>query len=426
MKYIFILALLTSSLIAENDFLNHMSFQGHLDLTSQAYLTRPDSKHPTNLTASAVLEASYEKESFIFKAKLKAQQDFYDFSGTADKNERTYLRLDELYLTYELEDDQLILGKNVRFWGALEVRNITNSFNNDELRDDPFNSDKIGSWNATFTHYTDSGEFSAIVKFYEESRDMSAYPYVYYYFPATVDVAPNVYLPLVYDRDLQTEESTFRPSIYITYSASTDTEYPLDFAIIFENGYDSQRYYTTTPSADTTFVETNENAYLVNKLSTFNTLVVGSTLLKLEAVLTDVIKDEEISDYLHVGLGIEHTLSQFYGNADLGLITEYYYYNTFDDSKRSDLELFELFQNDLFLGLRYSLNEGNDASIIGGAIIDMDYNEQVYYAEYETRLAETFKLSFDYRFIQPSKNYKTAFNLMGRHQRVSLNLGYYF
>ncbi len=319
-----------------------------------------------------------------------------------------------------------MVGKNIRFWGALEVNNITDAFNSDELRSDPFQKDKLGSWNMEYTHYTDNGEFSAILKFYEQDRKMSAYPYVYYYFPATIEIAPNIELPLQYNNKLSTESSQFRPSVYLKYSASTDTEYPLDYAIIFENGYDSQRYYTTSVSNNLSTIDTNENAYLVNKILTYNTLVIGATLLKLEAVYTDVINDNEISDYVHLGLGVEHTLSQIYEDADLGLIAEYYNYTTLENNKRTDLQLFEVFQNDLFLGFRYSFNNSDTSSIVSGAIIDLDYDEQVYYFEYQTRLADMFKINFDYRLTNPSNIYKTAFNLMQKHERLSLKIGYYF
>ena len=109
-----------------------------------------------------------------------------------------------------------------------------------------------------------------------------------------------------------------------------------------------------------------------------------------------------------------------------GLIIEYYKYDTLDDDKFSDLELFEILQNDLFLGMRYSFNQGNDASVVGGVILDLDYDEQSYYLEYEARVAETFKLKLDYRYTEPSEDTATAFKLMGRHQRLSLGLGYYF
>ena len=229
------------------------------------------------------------------------------------------------------------------------------------------------------------------------------------------------------------------------YSGSTDTEYAWDYSIIYENGYDSQRYYTYTLSDNNTSASIQENAYLVNKVMSYNTIVVGSTLVKIEAVYTDIIKTDplptvktatgtvrtkKLSDYLHIGLGLEHTLTQVYNEADLGLIAEYYRYEALQsgDDYFTDLELFEIYQNDLFIGGRYSFNEGNDASILTGLLYDLDYDEQVYSFEYETRLAELFKLKFSYYYIRPTSdaNTVTAYSLMGTHQRLSLNLGYYF
>ena len=402
-------------------FLENLSVQGHVDLTAQNYFIAPVDKHTENLTADATLELAYNKDALTVKAKAKAQVDYYDLQAKEEHNSRTYLRLDELYAQYDFENDLIMLGKNVRFWGALEVRNITDGFNPDELRGDPFETDKLGVWNASYSHYTDNGEFSVIVKLYEQAREMSALPYVYYYFPATVNG-----LPYEYKNSLTTEDAKTRPSVYLKYSASTDTEYPIDYAVIYENGYDSQRYYTANVAPDFSHITTNENAYLVNKLSTYDTLVVGSTLFKLEAVYGDVVDNNQISDYYHVGFGLEHTLTQIYQEADLGLIAEYYNYGTLESGKRGDLELFELFQNDLFLGARYTFNEGNDASIIAGTILDTEYDEQVYYIEYESRIGDIIKVNFDYRYVSPSPSDLTAFHLMGKHERISLKLGYYF
>ena len=429
-QIIFILFSLVISmkLAADSDktIFDNFSFQGHIDITYQAYLLKPKAKEGENFTAAAVLESKYVKDELEVNMKLKAQQDYYDLVESSKHTDRSYIRLDELYTEYDFENDQISLGKSIKFWGALEVRNITDAFNLVDLRSDPFENDKVGSWNFTYTHYTDNGEFSAIVKFYEQSREMSAYPYVYYYFPKEVAVSPTLSLPFVYDKKLITKSTEYDPSIYLKYSASTETEYPLDYALILEKGYDSQRYYTTALSADATELISHENAYMVNKLSTYATLVAGSTLFKLEALYANVIDDDIVGDYSHIGLGIEHTLTQIYKEADLGIICEYYNYTTYDKNKMDDLALFEVFQNDLFLGARYSFNNGNDASLIGGAIVDLEYDEQVYYLEYESRVAEIFKVKTDFRYIEPSKNDPTAFNLMGRHARVSLNLSYYF
>ena len=39
----------------------------------------------------------------------------------------------------------------------------------------------------------------------------------------------------------------------------------------------------------------------------------------------------------HIGAGVEHTLSQVVGDADVGLIGEYYRYETVESGKLTDL-----------------------------------------------------------------------------------------
>ena len=414
---------------------SELAIQGHFDLTAQGYIQRPSSKHKANLLGSGEIEFDFKKDDFGLIAKIYGQADSYDTSSNDKQNDRSYIRFDEFFTKYEFENSQIMLGKSVRFWGALEAKNITDAFNPDDLRTDPFDARKLGVWNTAYTYYTDSGELALIAKFYEQDRRMANDPYVYYVYGDTIQVAPGVNSPLSYNKNLATEKSSSRPSIFLKYSGTADTEYAWDYAFIFENGYDSQRYFNVNPTPSS--IEFQENAYIVNKVLTYNTLVIDSTLYKLEAVYANVDNDpamrtttgtKEISDYYHIGLGLEHTLVQFHGEADLGLIAEYYKYDTTKsgDNIANDIDLFQVTQNDLFLGARYSFNQGNDATIVGGGIFDMDYHEQVYYIEYEGRIADTFKLNLDYRYIKPSSNTTTSFNLLERHQRVSLKMGYYF
>lgn len=397
-----------------------VNIQGHVDLTAQAYFTRPNNKHKVNLTGSGELEFDISKNDISLIAKIYAQADTYDIQGSSNKNNRSFMRIDELYIKQDFEDDLVMFGKSIRFWGALEVRNITDVFNPTDLRSDIFENDKLGVWHTAYTHYTQTGELSLIGKFTEPERKMASYPYVYYFLPETLSG-----LPLNYDDSLQKDLGD-RPSFFLKYTGSTDTDYPWDYSLIYENGYDSRRYFSYTPSASGTSFDTQENAYSVNKLMSYNTVVLGSTLFKLEALYTDVISNDTISDYYHIGLGVEHTLTQIHEDEDLGLISEYYRYGASESGKYTDLQLFEIFQNDLFLGTRYSFNQGNDASVIAGVIIDLDYDEEVYSIEYESRLEEIFKLKVNYIYINPSNDALTAYNLIGQHQRLSLKLGYYF
>lgn len=402
MKFIFLSIFILGSLFADTQ------VKGFVALQSQSYLTKPSDKNSYNHTVSTELEITHDQDDFKFITKLFAQQDYHDLKRTSEHNDRSFVRLDEFYLKYEGEVSQILAGKSIRFWGALEVDNITDVFNLDDYRDDIFDADKLGAWNLSYTYYTDNGEIAIIAKVDEQDRKMPSYPYAYYFFPQNID----------YNNNLDSEKSSNQPSIYLKYSGTLDSDNPLDYSIILERGYDSQRYIDNINFA--------EHAYIVNKLISYNTLVVGATLYKLEAIYTDVVDDKIVSDYYHIGLGVEHTLTKVYENADIGLLAEYYKYKTLENNKLNDLELFETFQNDLFLGLRYSFNEGNDASIVGGVILDFDYNEQNYYIEYEGRVANIFKVNFDYRYIEPSKNDPTTFNLMERHQRLSLKVGYHF
>ena len=414
-----LLSLLFSSLLfAELD------VSGHLDLDSQFYLTKADDKNANSFTASQTLELTYTHDDLTISSKLYAQEAYYDFASDSDNTERTFARLDELYVQYDFENDAIKVGKSIEFWGSLELRNISDGFNPSEFRDDLFSTNKLGVWNMTYSHYTQTGEISLIVKLDEQEQKMAASPYVYYFFPKFV----------TYDGALKTQDYVNRPSLYLKYSGSTDTEYALDYSVVFENGYDSQRYFSTnTPDnldrtnqsfgQPTSFVQ---NAYIVNKILTYDTLVVNATLFKLEALYAKVDEDKNVGDYSHIALGVEHTLENFYESAALGLIAEYYRYDTFEDDKYNDLELFETMQDDLFIGARYSFNNANDSRLVGGGVFDLEYDEQVYYLKGESRFADSFKVSLDYYYIVASTTDLTAYAFLGNHQRVSVNIAYHF
>ncbi len=409
MKYV-----ITSVLLLVNVFAD-IEITGHVGLQGERYLQLPHAKHQSNMTAFESLELFYEDDAWQFKTAWYAQQDYDDFSNKRD-NDRTFVRLEELYASYERGDSMLFVGRNIRFWGALEVRNIVDVFNPVDLRSDIFDTDKMGAWNVAYTYYSDNSEWSVMVKLYEENHQVAAYPYAYYLFPPFV----------AYDDVLQSERSRYRPSIYVSYATSFDWEYPLDSAVILENGYDSQRYFLPNSALEGSRTVLQEHAYLVNKIMSYNTMVVDATLLKLELLYSNVIEDKYISDYYHIGAGLEYTLTFDEISGDVGLIGEYYRYGTFDNDKFSDLDLYETFQNDLFLGVRYTFNDVDDSSLVGGVIRDLAYNEKVYYVEYESRFGDAVRLNLDYRYIDPSSQYQTAYALLGTHERLGLKLSYYF
>lgn len=378
--------------------------EGFIGINTQQYSSK-DNKHSNNITLEQKLKLSYEKENTLSILEIYAQEDSTDFLDSKD-NKRSFIRINELYSQYENDNSKILLGKNIRFWGALEVKNIVDTFNLQEGRNDPFETDKIGAYNIAYSYFFEDSEISIIAKLYEQKNKLASNKYMY----SILKNAESL------KNKLESEKSLYRPSLYLLYNGtSNEDDYSLDYAFIYENGYDSQRYLSKISNIYT------QHAYLVNKFMTYNTLVLNSTLYKIEALYTDVIDDKNISDYVHIALGIEHTLEPSENGNELGLLCEYYYYDTLEKNKLSHIDLGETFQNDLFLGLRYSFNDINNSSAVGGVILDTQDKEENYYIEYQTRLNDMFKLKFDYRYFDPSDSKQE-----GRHQRAALNISYYF
>jgi len=400
---------LLSLLILITSSFAQIEVEGFVGLDTQTYSDKTN-KHSNNLTLQQQLKISYEKDNFSSILEIYAQEDKSDFSNSKD-NDRTFLRVNEFYTQYEGEEYKLLIGKNIRFWGALEVQNIVDTFNIKDSRNDTFTTDKIGAYNISYSHFFEDSELSVIVKIYEQENKMASSSYMYSILNEDQS----------YDENLESEKSLYRPSLYIAYNGSSYAdEYSLDYAFIYENGYDSQRYFTVNND------QYKQHVYLVNKFMTFNTLVLDSTLYKLEALYADITEDKNISDYIHIAAGVEHTLDALENGHEIGLITEYYYYDTLEHDKLSDLSLGETFQNDLFLGLRYSFNDADDSNVVGGIILDTQYDEQSYYLEYETRIYDLAKVKLDYRYIEPSTTDNTVYSQLGRHQRIAINISHHF
>ena len=340
------------------------------------------------------LEAEVKKEigKGTFAAKVK---------GIWDKDDsiRRYLDFSDLYYTLEFEESDLLIGRNTRFWGALEFYNITDVFNTKDLLDDPFDYDsKLGAWNIAYTKYLDNSEISLILKLHEEKARMQD--------SKSVDN----FLPLAYDDTLHTQEDENRPSLFVKYSGSGD-EVQVDYGVVYENGYDDARFLSMKDG------RLQQNAYIVNKLLAYATYIHADTIYKTEMAFA-LSDEDKVSDYAALGLGLEHTLYGIWEKRDLGLLMEYYRYEAKDGDK-ADLQ--KLFDNDLTLGFRLSLNDLSSSELLGGWDIDIDDDEKIFFLKYETRVMEKYKFKTSYTHLAPGRG--SAFKKL---DRARVEFGYYF
>lgn len=403
MKILLIFILFYSFLNAEIEFKSSIAIDAEMFSSNKSSVNKVSS----NITFEQKLSLKKSFDDSFYFVEFYAQEDLSDFTSKED-NKRSYIRLNELYYQKDFENDKILFGKSIRFWGALEASNITDVFNQQELRSKPSKTDKKGAYNIEYTHYYDDSEISIIVKIHEENNDMASSSYYYNN------------LPLKYSKKLKSKINKNRASIYLKYTGSLSEDIYLDYSFIYLNGFDSQRYLSIE---NNTF---SQNIYLVNKFINYYTLVSDSTLYKLEFVYTDILNDKKISNYIHAALGLEHSLEAFDNSSELSLLAEYYYFKNLENNKLGDKNLGKVFQNDLFLALRYKLNDFRDSTFLLGALIDSEYKEQSYSLEYESSLIDSLKLKINIDYINASKKQKTVYSSFSNSKTISFNLSYHF
>ena len=141
-----------------------------------------------------------------------------------------------------------------------------------------------------------------------------------------------------------------------------------------------------------------------------------STLLKLEAMTRGGHGERLYA----ATAGIERTLYQVVGSSgDLGLLAEV----MVDSRGRSAPPT--LFDNDVFLGGRWALNDLADTSVLGGPLVDWRTGEVVLLLEAERRLGAAWSVSADARLFANTDPSSVVHGLR-RDGFVSLSLSRYF
>jgi|GEM_PF-1861438 len=391
MKKHIIISTLLSSIIVTNGFA--LDYKGNFGIEA-SYLNH-DEENKRDKEGALRLEFELQQKLPKGKAVINLKK-VYDLRD----EERRYFDFSDFYYKHNFENSDLLIGRNTRFWGAMEFYNHTDVFNTKDWLDNPFDYDsKIGANNVAYTHYFDNSELSIIAKVRESRQEVQDSKSVNNFYP------PN------YDDDLETQEGRDRPTVYLKYTASAE-EMQLDYSLIYQDGYDEQRYLAPVGT------KLKQHAYLVNKIMGYATLVQGETIYKTELAYTKS-DDDLVSDYAQASVGLEHTLYGIWDKRDLGLLLEYYKYKASEDE--GDRSSQNLFNDDIALGFRLSMNDSASSELLGGIAIDRDTKEQMISIEYNTRLLDKYKLELSYQHLEPKED--SSFQKM---DRAMVEVGYYF
>jgi hypothetical protein len=337
--------------------------------------------------------------------KLKLENDIFtsniniEYLYSKEYKQKRYLMLNELYITKEYEYYSFVFGKTIKFLGELEGFNIADIYNQKNYLLDPFDkSAKLGSYSLFATKYFNEESVEFGIKFYEESQK---YP---------TKETPYAPLDINYDNELELSDQTYTPTVYLTYSLP-------NAKIVFMHGYDNKRY----------FMPINENtlsqyAYRVNKLLLTSNWLYKDAIFKLESSCTDVIEDKYMGDYTQISFGVENNFYDVYG-ADIGVYTEYYKYIYLEESVKN-VDISEIYDNDIFMALKLNFNDVGASEIKGGLMHDVKNREEVLKIEVKTRVMDVYVVQGEFLQTLPKEN--TLLSNIGESKRFTFGLTYSF
>ncbi|MBQ0724058.1 MAG: hypothetical protein KBT51_01495, partial [Cycloclasticus sp.] len=105
-------------------------------------------------------------------------------------------------------------------------------------------------------------------------------------------------------------------------------------------------------------------------------------------------------------------------SADLGVIAEYLY----DDRGSSATTPFE---NDIFIGARLGMNDAASSELLFGVISDLNKNTRFYSLEASRRIARSWVISVEARFISAEENNDPLFYIR-QDDSIKLELARHF
>lgn len=281
---------------------------------------------------------------------------------------------------------ELTIGVDRRFWGVTEAVHLVNIINQVDTLEDVDFEDYLGQPLISAAYTTKLGTFSAFLMPYFRER----------LFPMGED-RPN--LPIRVNRTLTQYSSgnnNWHPDWALRWSLR---EGPVDLGVSYFHGFsrDPQLLLNINSQGRPELIPRYN---VIDQVGIDLQATLGSMLLKFEGIH----RWDPVKDYAAFAAGFEYT---FYGvssgGADLGVLAEYLY-----DERGKGRPLIpgyppfsnvSPYDDDIFVGLRWSGNDIASTEILGGAIFDLDTKGKAFVIEASRRIGQNLRISLDGRFF---------------------------
>lgn len=326
--------------------------------------------------------AGQSDDRFLFSMSLDARIT-YDFdSGTdrivvspflrfgGDGDGRDHFDLREAYWLHQGDGWSLTAGVDKVFWGVTESRHLVDIVNQDDALEDIDGEDKLGQPMIGLSVYGDYGTISFYALPWFREREL-------------IGLGPRLGGPLpIGPASYESSRGRSNVDLAVRWSHSVGN---FDVGLSYFDGTSREpRLIPTGPALVPRYDQISQAGLDLQ-------LTAGDWLWKLEAIR----RSGHGPGFWATTAGFEWTIPGIAGTgADLGLIAEYNY-----DGRAPVLAPATIYDDDLFLGARFGLNDISDTSLLAGALIDRGTDAQVFLVEGQRRLGDNWLLSLEGRFF---------------------------
>ena len=315
----------------------------------------------------------------------------------ARDSDRTNVDLREAYGLYIADNWELLVGMNRVFWGVTESRHLINIINQVDAVDNIDEEDFLGQWMLNLTWQHDIGRFDIF------------------------------FLPHFRERTFSGDQGRLRAALPIDISAARyqhdDEQWHNDWAMRYSHyigDWDIGLSVFTGTSREPRLVLNSAATQWIPYYDQIEQLGIDlqytrdAWLLKFEGLS----RAGQGHTFLASVVGLEYTLFQvFESNADIGLLIEYLY-----DGRDPYEAPATTLNNDVFLGLRYSLNDMQDTAILGGFTRDLENESGGFRVEAERRLGDSMRIELEGQlFVYSSHDAFTTSFKQDNHFTVRLS-----
>ncbi len=400
-----------SNAIADSEV--EIQFSGRVGVESQSYLQHGGYPGQRRRSNGIILEPEvyFETES----GSSFSLKPFYRYDSMDPRRRRGDLR-EAYFLWYGEAGDgewELRLGIDQIFWGVTESTNIVNIINQSDLAEDPFDKEKLGQPMAHLTWSADWGISEFFVLPYHRKRTYSG-ENGRFRSQLVVDNTQAIY---------EDSEGKRHVDYAVRYSHSIG---PVDFGV---SGFwgTSRKPFLRLYQPQQNQPPTSLIPYYgqIRQVGLDLQVTLESSLLKFEGIRRNGARNSTLplgieEDYSAYTIGGEYTFySVFDSNSDITALGEWIY-----DSRGSRST--EDLEHDVFLGLRWALNDTQDSEFVVGYVADTKYDTATLSAEFNRRISDRYSLETQLFIIERADAKDTAFHTIRKDSNLRIRLNYNF